>query len=363
MSEEKSVYRISQVVGWFGFVFLIFLQNLVDGHLDWGIWKVLVVNFILGIGLSHGMRAVIIRTGMIGLKLYRLVPRIVLLSIVTGVVAALLYGTISDLFFTDVRPILVWPYTLLIELVVPFVTIFTFWNILYFAAMFLKNYEREEIKNLRLTASMNEAELNALRAQMNPHFMFNALNGIRALISENPGRAKKSITRLSNILRSSLTSVKKEFSTLEEELHIVLDYLELEKIRYEERLNYRVRIPDYLMHIRVPPLLLQTLVENAVKHGISTLPRGGEIDIIGEVEEESGVLLRVINSGKLKVNSEDAGVGFHISLRRLKLLYGDRARLELYPQGEKVVCAVFLPDVLKPDFKPNTILTYEDRNH
>lgn len=354
MSDEKAVYWMSQVVGWFGFILLILFQNLVSGHVDMGIFKVLVVNFALGIGLSHAMRWIIVRKGMLKLKLYRLVPRLILLSVVAGLVAALVYALVSDIFFLDVRPILIWPFSLLIELVVPFITIFTFWNILYFAAIFLKNYEREEIKNLRLTASVNEAELNALRAQMNPHFMFNALNGIRALISENPAQAKKSISRLSNILRSSLTSVKKEFVALEDEIQIVRDYLELEKIRYEERLRYEIDIPTDLWKVRIPPLLIQTLVENAIKHGICNLTEGGEIRIFAEPCEDNGVFLTVMNTGSLRANGlkqHDEGIGLENSERRLKLLYGENAHIELYSEGDFVVCKVMLPGVRKSNLQ------------
>ncbi len=351
---------MSQVVGWFGFIMLILFQNLVNGHVDIGIFKVLIVNFALGIGLSHSMRWFIVRTGMLNLKIYRLVPRLILLSIITGLVAAVVYSLVSDVFFRDVRPILIWPYSLLVELVIPFITIFTFWNILYFAAIFLKNYEREEIKNLRLTASVNEAELNALRAQMNPHFMFNALNGIRALISENPSRAKKSITRLSNILRNSLTSVKKEFLALEEEIQIVRDYLELEKIRYEERLRYEIDIPAELLKVRIPPLLVQTLVENAIKHGISNLVEGGEVRIFAEPCDDEGVCLTVTNTGTLLKDGPkqvDEGIGLHNSERRLKLLYGDNAHIDLYPEGDIVICKVVLPGVRKPNFQSSPSLS------
>lgn len=346
MSDEKAVYWMSQVVGWFGFIVLILFQNLISGHVDMGIFKVLVVNFVLGIGLSHLMRYVIVRSGMLNLKIYSLVPRLILLSVITGAVAALSYAVISDVFFADVGRILVWPYTLLVELVVPFITIFTFWNILYFAAIFLKNYEREEIKNLRLTASVNEAELNALRAQMNPHFMFNALNGIRALITENPEHAKKSITRLSNILRSSLASTKTRFVTVQEEMAIVRDYLELEKIRYEERLTYAIDISPEVQRVRIPPLLVQTLVENAIKHGISNLAEGGEVRIIAHPCDE-GICLRVINTGQLVDERpeirEEGGIGILNSERRLKLLYGDRASVHLFSQNDTVVCEVIIP--------------------
>jgi len=148
MSDEKALYWLSQVVGWFGYILLILFTNLVSGNIAVGIVKVLIVNFVLGVGLSHLMRYVIVKSGLLKTKIYRLLPRLLLLSIATGILATLIYGLISDLFFTDVDPILVAPYSIIIELIIPFITFFLFWNILYFAAIYLKNYEREEVKNL-----------------------------------------------------------------------------------------------------------------------------------------------------------------------------------------------------------------------
>lgn len=347
MSDEKALYWLSQVTGWFGYILLILFQNVVTGHVDVGIVKVLIVNFILGIGLSHGMRYVIVSSGMLKTKIYRLLPRVIFLSIFTGVLAALIYASISDLFFSDVEPILELENTIVIELIVPFITIFLFWNILYFAAIYLKNYEREEVKNLRLTASMNEVELNNLRSQMNPHFIFNALNSIRALVDENPVLAKRSITQMSHILRSSLASGKRKFVSLKEEMKVVKDYLQLESIRYEERLNFSLDVNTEYENCSIPPLLIQTLVENAIKHGIAKLPAGGHIKIIVESSENELLKISVANSGRLadKPSEDDStGIGLANTKRRLKLLYGSAAKLKIFNEEDEVICEVLIPN-------------------
>jgi sensor histidine kinase YesM len=347
MSDEKALYWLSQVAGWFGYILLILFTNLVAGNIAVGIVKVLIVNFILGVGLSHFMRYVIVKSGMLKTKIYRLLPRLILLSIVTGVLATLIYGLISDLFFADVKPILEEPYTIIIELIMPFITIFLFWNILYFAAIYLKNYEREEVKNLRLTASMNEVELNNLRSQMNPHFIFNALNSIRALVDENPILAKKSITQMSHILRSSLASGKRKFVTIGEEMKVVKDYLELEKIRYEERLSFCLEVNSGNENCSIPPLLIQTLVENGIKHGIAHLPAGGSIKVKIEPVEDDWLKISVTNTGKLStsnISHDSTGVGLENTKRRLKLLYGDKVTLSMYNEGGEVFCVVLVPN-------------------
>ncbi|MEM9052860.1 MAG: histidine kinase [Bacteroidota bacterium] len=346
MSDEKSLYWLSQVAGWFGYIVLILFTNVVDNNINVGIIKVLIVNFILGVGLSHLMRFVIVKTGLLNAKIYNLFPRVILLSSFTGTVAALVYAFISDTFFIDVETMLVMPFGVILQLIVPFTTVFLFWNILYFAAIFLKNYEREEVKNLRLTASMNEVELNNLRSQMNPHFIFNALNSIRALVDENPSLAKRSITQMSHILRSSLGSGKKKFVKIAEELKVVNDYLELEKIRYEERLSYEILVGQEYQNCSIPPLLIQTLVENAIKHGIAHLPEGGKIIVESNFESNELLKISVTNSGRLSQSPEaesSTGIGLENSRRRLNILYGNRASLTIFNEGSHVVCDVIIP--------------------
>jgi anti-sigma regulatory factor (Ser/Thr protein kinase) len=354
MSDEKAIYWLTQVSGWFGYILLILFQNLLLGNVDLGIVKVLFANFALGIAISHLMRALIVRSGMLSMKILNVIPRIIAIAISAGVISSVLYGLISDLFFRggpNVPEMLEPPFVLLIELIFPFTTIYLFWSILYFAAIYLKNYEREEVKNLRLSSSMNEVELGNLRAQLNPHFMFNALNSIRALVDENPEQAKVSITQMSRILRSSLLAGRRNLVTLREEADLVSDYLALEKIRYEERLEYEIDIPDHLLSKRVPPILLQTLAENAVKHGISTLPKGGKIRIQAEAVQGNGteevLKLTVANSGTFdpgkNATVQDTSVGIANSRRRLRLLFGDHAAMTIFNKGEEVKCEVIIP--------------------
>ena len=126
---------------------------------------------------------------------------------------------------------------------------------------------------------MIEIELNNLKSQLNPHFIFNALNSIRALVDENPSKSKQAINQLSNILRNSLASDKKGLTKFEDELKIVKDYLGLESIRFEERLKTEFEIHPDSQKFLVPPLMIQTLVENGIKHGISKLTPGGVIQL------------------------------------------------------------------------------------
>ena len=134
-----------------------------------------------------------------------------------------------------------------------------------------------ELDRLKLETTVKELELKTIKSHINPHFIFNSLNSIRALVDENPKRARRAITELSNILRSSMQAEKSETVTLEKELDIVKDYLALEQMRFEERLKIELEIDEDTLQQPVPPMMLQTLVENAIKHGISKQIKGGVV--------------------------------------------------------------------------------------
>ena len=143
-----------------------------------------------------------------------------------------------------------------------------------------------------------EAELRALRAQLNPHFLFNALTTIGYLIQTTPAQALDTLLRLTELLRSVLKRLEGEFSTLGQEVDLVQSYLMIEQARFEQRLIYHIDVPSTLRECLVPALLLQPLVENAVKYGISTRAKGGEISITARFENDD-LLIEVRNPGHL----------------------------------------------------------------
>src|SRR5690606_23911150 len=179
-------------------------------------------------------------------------------------------------------------------------------------------------------ASMIEIELKNLKSQLNPHFIFNALNSIRALVDENPSKSKQAINQLSNILRNSLASDKKGLTKFDDELKIVRDYLGLESIRFEERLRTEFLIDPGSSQFLVPPLMIQTLVENGIKHGISKLTAGGTVQVKTFVTQEK-LHIQIRNSGQLvqPVKRGKGGLGIKNTVQRIKLIYGDRASFRI----------------------------------
>jgi len=174
--------------------------------------------------------------------------------------------------------------------------------------------------------------------------MFNSMNSIRALIDEDPARAKSAITKLSNLLRSTLLAGKKDLLPFDEELEIVRDYLDLEKIRFEERLDYDIEIEPDLQKRPFPPLLLQTLVENAVKHGISNLSAGGEVKILAHASDEK-MIITVTNSGSYRQGGKrkSTGIGLENSRKRLSIMYSGRAKLKIGNESGIVKAQIELP--------------------
>ncbi len=226
-----------------------------------------------------------------------------------------------------------------------YMVFFFLWSVFYFTYHFIEQYN----KSLKYEASMVEIELNNLKSQLNPHFIFNALNSIRALVDENPQKSKQAINQLSNILRNSLAYEKKELTRFEDELKIVKDYLSLESVRFEERLKTDFSIHPHSADFRVPPLMIQTLVENGVKHGISKLTEGGVVQLRTFVEDNR-LRIQIRNSGQLLNGTRKGktGLGIPNTIQRLKILYGDDASFRMVNENDNFV----LTEIVIPKNQP-----------
>lgn len=207
------------------------------------------------------------------------------------------------------------------------------WTSIYLTYHLFHKNRKQELDNIALSASKIEMELKNLRNQLNPHFLFNSLNSIRALIQEEPEKAKDAVNRLSGVLRGSLQMGKKSLVPLAEEKQLVADYLELEKIRYEERLEYTI-VDTTKNEWFIPPFCVQTLAENAIKHGIAKLAKGGEIRISFSEEAEM-LTIAVKNSGTLGAIKGE-GIGIENVKQRLFFQFGDNAYFHI-GQSEKWV--------------------------
>lgn len=341
MAAKIKTYWIAQLTGWLFYVLinLIFFELTSNASINDYVLYFIIIPF--GIGLTHTYRFVLKKIKADQFKLLSQIIFIILSSSLLGACLYTLLSVFSKLFQLNNQE---FSFLSAISSIINFSVVFFVWNIIYFGYHYFTNYKKAEINNLRLEAAGKESELNSLKAQLNPHFMFNSMNSIRALIDEDPGKAKLAVTQLSNILRNSLLMNKSKEITLEEEVSLVIDYLELEKIRYEERLHFTLNIEAKTKKLFLPPLIIQGQVENAIKHGISKLPEGGEINVNTFIKDNF-LKITVSNSGKLNTEKSATGLGFQNSLQRLQLMYGRQATISIKEDKENnmVITEINIP--------------------
>jgi len=199
-----------------------------------------------------------------------------------------------------------------------------------------------ELKQLSLEANLKESQLDTLKGQLNPHFMFNNLNNIRGLMLENVPRSREMITRLSEMLRYSLTKNKLHAISLEEELEMVDNYVAISKIQMEERLQFEKEILINLEGIQIPPMIIQMLIENAIKHGIAQLKKGGRIKLT-ILQKHKMLYIKVSNTGQLQMDSDSTRLGVENIKQRLALLYKGKASFILKEENNQVLATIKIP--------------------
>lgn len=197
-------------------------------------------------------------------------------------------------------------------------------------------------RELQSQVAAREAELRALRAQVDPHFLFNSLNAVSGLIGPDPARAREMVQRLADFLRSSLTLGAVPRIGLARELALVASYLEIEQVRFGDRLRVRVDVDADLHAVAVPPLLLQPLMENAVRHGIATCLGGGTIEVEARRRGDL-VWLTVSNPRDPDGGRRGTGFGLDIVRRRLSGAFGTRAALAVEPSPEAYRVSITWP--------------------
>lgn len=344
---RKQIYWISQITGWSFFVAINLFIIASFEELPWQRILVWIFLGLLGIFFTHFLRSIIRKKNWLNLPLQNTIPRILLASIITGVIiyafvfaASYIAGTMRDEEFNIARPI---------AGVVNLGGMTLLWSLIYFVVHYMENYKKKEIESLIWEAAVKDYELKTLKSQLNPHFMFNAMNSIRALIEEDPESAKVAITKLSNILRYSLQMERMERVPLEDEIETVKNYLDLERIRFEDRLKYKLDIDRSTQKIEIPPMMIQTLVENGIKHGVAKRTEGGEIQLKSKIlttSEGPKLKIEIRNSGHFSEEQLKSSNGFGVSntKHRLNLLFGDNAHFSIMNEnGDKVLAEIEIP--------------------
>ena len=324
----------------------------------------------LGVFFSHLMRIIIIRFGLLQKSLDKQILQFFIITfclafLVSYINVEALIGFVllkqDDVDLLERDGVSYWVSKLLLVLSSAFsyFILFFIWSLIYFVYHYVAKSRKQQMDTLQLESLVKELELKTIKAHINPHFIFNSLNSIRALVDENPERARKAITELSNILRSSIQADKSEAVAFEKELYIVKDYLALENMRFEDRLKIEYKVDENTLTLPVPPMMLQTLVENAIKHGINKQILGGVVRIISTIKNNFHEL-SVQNTGYLnghvsvEARPDDSrqndsvgqafgrGFGLSSTTDRLNLLYGNKAKFEIRQASPTLVEAKVL---------------------
>jgi sensor histidine kinase YesM len=209
------------------------------------------------------------------------------------------------------------------------------------ATVALRTKERDEAEARRLTA---EAQLASIESRVQPHFLFNTLNSIAALVHDDPAGAERMTSQLASLLRSALDSKATPLVTLEEELRVVRAYLDIERVRFGDRLRYSVELADGTASKLVPRMALQTLVENSVKYAVSPRPRGGSI-VVRATAVDGRVRVSVADDGPgFDPAQRPAGHGLDLLTGRLAMLFGDRAPLRVDSRPGSTTVTIDVPN-------------------
>lgn len=338
-----SKYLLFQAFGWGSFALFNIYVAYINQDLSYISFYVNLLIVLFGFLISHLYRNFIVRHAWVQLDTEKLIRYVLLATIVLTVLYNILYHLMLTALHFEVND----PREYLVTLITVYV-IFAFWNLFYFTWQYLEKTRQIQIDTLKMESSLKDLEIKTIRSNLQPHFIFNSLNSIRALIDENPELARDAITKISNILRSTITK-QEATDTLENELALAEDYLALEKIRFEERLHFEKQIAPDTLPVQIPTMMLQTLIENAIKHGISNLEAGGIIVLHTRILHDATLEIQVINDinpAQIKQHENSLGFGLSSSRQRLKLLYGAQASLSLNFENAKAILTVRLPSGL-----------------
>lgn len=340
---KSQYYWILQVVGWSSIVFIetINYTYFIAKEFRWEYFQQFGSYSLVGLLVSHAYKLIFIKPEVFAKSLssiwFRAFFDVLMISLLMVILLFLPYTVTepevmqrSDFwigFFGQVmnlgRYVIVW-------------------IIIYYLYHILKRNSEITEQTLLLQNLAKSAELELLKTQLNPHFLFNALNSIKALVLIDQEKARDAIIKLSELLRFTLNYEKAPLISLTEEINEVAKYLELEQIRFGKRLDVQILLQEETLGVRVPPAMILTLAENAIKHGITQLPEGGGIWIESKLR---GNLLQieVRNSGHLK-DTFNLGIGLNNLQKRLQSLFSDKASfiLDTAP-GNKVIAKISYP--------------------
>ncbi len=300
-------------------------------------------NFALsavGLGLTHLLRRAVRRGQWLTRPMSYWLPRCLAAVLSFAALLALTLAGLAMLTYRPGTPVL--PLSAMVGVTFNFAFLFSLWVALYVGFQLTIRWRGAELDRLNALATAQRAELQLLRAKLEPHFLFNALNTITSLVDEDPELARDAIRRLSHVLRATLTVDALALAPFATEWALTRDYLQLEELRFPHRLRIQASLPDEIMNCRVPTFSLQTVVENAIKHGINRQPGQGFVEITGTLKG-GALCVQVRNKGWLTAPSPDSTqVGLETLRERLSRLCGAGSSATLAEEPEGCVTATLV---------------------
>lgn len=341
MRSKSSLYWCCQLGGWLFYgLAMVFFAFIFENKTNHILYPRIAITILFGLVFTHLLREMIVRFRLrppVQVHKWWLLTFAVLSTIVLFNLANSAIVEWLKMYDPKIKVSVEKRFLSNLILDSPLVLV---WVSVYYVWHYVELGSKSEIQKVRLESLVKELELKTIKSHINPHFIFNALNSIRALVDENPERARTAITELSNILRSSMQAEKMETVPFERELNIVKDYLALEHIRFEDRLQIAYDIDEDTLDQPIPPMMLQTLVENAIKHGIGKQKSGGLVKVISDYRDDHHELI-VQNTGHLDGDSGGSdGFGINSTRNRLKLLFGSKASFEIRNVNPDMVEAI-----------------------
>ncbi|MEZ5345920.1 MAG: histidine kinase [Pyrinomonadaceae bacterium] len=324
----NSFWRL-QFIGWLIYLFFIYVTFL----------SVAQPGRFLSLFYLKGFRAIVglCLTSVLWQVYKRIIDRFSISGIVVSVVIlSIIFGTL----WTGIEQIYVWltaenynfyaTLPRIPRIALDYAVTTTAWSAIYFGIKYWQQWQTERENALEANILAEKAQLDMLRYQVNPHFLFNAMNSIRASIDEDRHRAKEMITQLSEFMRHSLLSGSNKTIALREELEAVRNYLAIEKIRFEDRLETIFDVDEKAEDIKIPCFLLNPLIENAIKHGFTTSPEILQVKVSAKLEDHR-LLIGITNTGKLDKTLESTGtqIGLANVRERLAKLFPGRSSFML----------------------------------
>jgi two-component system, LytTR family, sensor kinase len=322
-------YWVCQLMGWGTYGIFETTVNYLSGR-DLNKELPFTCIFVLmGIAITHFYRLLVLKKiEWKKLSITALTIRVALASVIVATILAA-YMSFQAIVIVKERPTFKFYYFLIFFLNTVLMSLS--WNLIYFIWKYIETNTKLTSEKMQMEHTVKDLELKNIKSSLQPHFIFNALNSIKSLIAENPEKAREATTQLSSILRNAIVSDKVELVSLQKELKIVNDYLALECIRYEERLYVQLDIDEKTLMTQIPPLILQTVVENAIKHGIAAEAQGGFIKIKTKYDNADKTVIDIENTGTylLQNHQQNGGFGLDASHKRLSFFFGNMATLTI----------------------------------